>query len=715
MTDPKTYVNAPIDTSRELHGNNRMANIDAAPIHVQEKVVDIIIEEARKLGFSKRDTAYYLAIAKRESSFNPDAANATSTASGVAQMMKGTGEEFHIGDKNRFDARASIVAGLSYFKRIKARIVKHYGSAAGPYEPLIYNGYHYGESAHLPLVPNPRKPGKNMRDEKHPIPIAEMSLKATYKDSKTVVDEAARIESVLKGTHVLQVQLQDVWGSAWGKRKGFIVRKTPRAAPAPAASPAAAPAKPVAAAPAPAKPSAPAPAVPKPAPPPPVPAKPVAPVATPAALPDNAASTPAAELTPLAQAALAIDVTAEGTATGAAPADTPAVAAQAAEPLGELGEALASQGFEPADYGQAIEWEVTVEEVMTDEFGNLPLIASDNGEPFLLLIPREDYEEYGAAVSSGAIQEKGNEHTIEARGEAPPPLAAAPPTATLVQKPTAPAARPAAKPAAVISPLAAAQAPRKPQPAPAAKLSFQDAAAAMVKHGISNVYESMFVYVKQFQTRPKLPSTFFKHETSVTAPAAPRVQKVSSSLPKQIVVPAKVKDKVTTAPATAVKPVAVNPDAPWMKVVLQEQSRGVREISALPFEEPEYKADAAKQAKAEAEMKRLRAEIRAEQAKPKAKRDEALIKALQSESKVQQAARDAAIARMDKFVKPFSDPHIVKYHTATTLGRTGHKESDARSDNTAWCSSFANWCLSQSGTRGPEMPWRKAGLPGARN
>jgi uncharacterized protein (TIGR02594 family) len=40
-------------------------------------------------------------------------------------------------------------------------------------------------------------------------------------------------------------------------------------------------------------------------------------------------------------------------------------------------------------------------------------------------------------------------------------------------------------------------------------------------------------------------------------------------------------------------------------------------------------------------------------------------------------------------------PRVVEYHHTTTLGRR-----DASSDETAWCSSFVNWCLKKVGIKG---------------
>lgn len=139
----KTHANEPIDAQKELHGNSRAAG--DAPPEVQQKVIDVIIEEARKRKFNNRDIAYYIAIAKRESGFNPDAANPNSTASGVAQVVDDTGKTFQIDDRNRFNARASIQAGLDYFALLKAAVIADFGSASGIHEPLIYHCYHYGQ------------------------------------------------------------------------------------------------------------------------------------------------------------------------------------------------------------------------------------------------------------------------------------------------------------------------------------------------------------------------------------------------------------------------------------------------------------------------------------------------------------------------------------------------------------------------------------------
>lgn len=47
-----------------------------------------------------------------------------------------------------------------------------------------------------------------------------------------------------------------------------------------------------------------------------------------------------------------------------------------------------------------------------------------------------------------------------------------------------------------------------------------------------------------------------------------------------------------------------------------------------------------------------------------------------------------------------NNPRILEYHSTTTL-----KKADALQDKTAWCSSFVNWCMEQSGLQGTDSAW----------
>lgn len=221
MTEPEKNVphfNESIDQNKEIRGNSRRGG--DAPPEVQQKIIDIIIEEARKLKFNNRDIAYYIAIAKRESGFNPDAASASSTASGIAQVIDKTGTTLGINDANRFDARSSIKAGLNYFVLLKNSLTRKYGKTTGEYEALIYYCYHYGE-----FSVNRKEVVNGQPQVKEPLPFSTIIGNAKYNDSQMVVDEATRIEKILNGTHGLQIQLTDVLGKATAGRKVVVVQK----------------------------------------------------------------------------------------------------------------------------------------------------------------------------------------------------------------------------------------------------------------------------------------------------------------------------------------------------------------------------------------------------------------------------------------------------------------------------------------------------------
>ncbi|GAD00396.1 TIGR02594 family protein [Agarivorans albus] len=52
-----------------------------------------------------------------------------------------------------------------------------------------------------------------------------------------------------------------------------------------------------------------------------------------------------------------------------------------------------------------------------------------------------------------------------------------------------------------------------------------------------------------------------------------------------------------------------------------------------------------------------------------------------------------------------NNPRILEYHASTTLDR-----ASAKLDSTPWCSSFANWCMEQTGRLGTDSAWAKSWL-----
>jgi len=109
----------PVDTrAGRLAGNSRIWG-DASH-DVQRKVIDAIIDAAKKDGFNIRRMAMLLAMAKIESGFNPDAAAGTTSASGLGQFIKRTGAAYGLNEENRFEVGPSISALIHYFKANEA-------------------------------------------------------------------------------------------------------------------------------------------------------------------------------------------------------------------------------------------------------------------------------------------------------------------------------------------------------------------------------------------------------------------------------------------------------------------------------------------------------------------------------------------------------------------------------------------------------------------
>jgi uncharacterized protein (TIGR02594 family) len=687
MTDNTTsHYDEPIDPKKSVAGTGR--NGWDVPPEVQQKVIDIIIEEARKKGFNNRDTAYYIAIAKRESSFNPDAASKSSTASGIAQVVDGTAKTYGITDANRFDARASIQAGLSYFYDLKKATIADYGSAADKFEPLVYYRYHYGEFS------TRRKVMVGKRETWPPRDFAELEKNKRYPDSKTVVDDAERFEAILNASHGLVIQLSDVMGKPMKNRKAIAITKTP-------------------------KPSGPPAPTAKPVPPPPAASAPSAaatpPAASPAAAPAAPPEAPPAEALPPAPATPA-----------AAPVAVP-VAVPVAPPS-------ADQPTPAATEDHHIEWELRAEEVTTDADGKLPEITTESQQSIMLLIPRIDYQAYNDAVSKKGMPEDGNEHVLQPHdgeevavaiaapdnGWKPTPEntggAAAPapaPTPTPTPAPVPPPAKPPAGAAAKTSRLpASAPAPTNvfdaaakaakdkaaAKPSPSHEITFEDIVAA-VKYdlGWNVVYGTSFAYIKQFQTRPKMPEAPLTAPT--TAPGPARQQVIGSSLPNKEVTKPKVEEKVKTAEQPAVKTVAASTEAPWMPFALKEQGKEgaekVTENRESHKTNPEWKAQHAARDAAKKAEKAAQKQLGIEQKKKPA--DDAKVAELQATITSQQKAYTDADAEMLKIEQRFNNPDIVKYLQTTTLDR-----DTARDDGTSWCSSFTNWCMEQAGYNGTD-------------
>lgn len=115
------------------YGNSRKGG-DASQ-SVKDSVKNEIIQQAQEAGLSNADIQNLLAIAEHESGFNPDAANADSSASGIFQITDGTAKDAqHRLDESkliggyditlpydRFDPVSNIETGIAVYLDKKRR------------------------------------------------------------------------------------------------------------------------------------------------------------------------------------------------------------------------------------------------------------------------------------------------------------------------------------------------------------------------------------------------------------------------------------------------------------------------------------------------------------------------------------------------------------------------------------------------------------------
>jgi LysM repeat protein len=118
---------------------------------VQRKVVVRLIESAKEAGYSDESVGIMLAMVRRESGFNPDAAAGTTSAAGLGQFVEYTGLDFRLNNKNRFDIDANINAIFRIYdvesKEAAIRAGESKEFAAFPKAAQIYALHHEGRSA----------------------------------------------------------------------------------------------------------------------------------------------------------------------------------------------------------------------------------------------------------------------------------------------------------------------------------------------------------------------------------------------------------------------------------------------------------------------------------------------------------------------------------------------------------------------------------------
>ncbi len=86
-----------------------------APIWAQRESVQAVLYHARKVGLSLEDQAVLLSVVDIESGFNPFARAATTSACGLFQFVKRTGELFGLAQSNCMDPWKNAEAGVAHY------------------------------------------------------------------------------------------------------------------------------------------------------------------------------------------------------------------------------------------------------------------------------------------------------------------------------------------------------------------------------------------------------------------------------------------------------------------------------------------------------------------------------------------------------------------------------------------------------------------------
>lgn len=112
---------------------------------VRKQVIRLILDESKDL--SEMDQAMLLAIAEAESGFNPDAKATTTSASGIFQLIKATGEALGVFGADVFNAHKNIKAGVKLYLEHQALVRNRYPKESSETKlALLYALHHDGPS-----------------------------------------------------------------------------------------------------------------------------------------------------------------------------------------------------------------------------------------------------------------------------------------------------------------------------------------------------------------------------------------------------------------------------------------------------------------------------------------------------------------------------------------------------------------------------------------
>ncbi len=133
-----------ITPAKWSHFNDSNRDKSPADASTINDVINRIIVVGLRQGLNEHDIGHLLAIVNLESGFNPNAANPTSSASGLGQFIDSTGQSYGLDETNRWDIDAQVKALVNIFK-----YDKEVASAQNLGDAGIYGAHHDGAAGVL--------------------------------------------------------------------------------------------------------------------------------------------------------------------------------------------------------------------------------------------------------------------------------------------------------------------------------------------------------------------------------------------------------------------------------------------------------------------------------------------------------------------------------------------------------------------------------------
>lgn len=154
-----SYYNTQIVQNGQPRGRSRIWG--DAPMEAQRASINALRAAAREAGMTREQEAMVLAIAYVESGFNPDAAAGTTSAHGLGQFIRKTGDAYGLTDANRWDihvqARALVELTLDNYMAAKRQGIRSEYVYARHHDGSFTNKYGGVDIARNRVVPTAKK------------------------------------------------------------------------------------------------------------------------------------------------------------------------------------------------------------------------------------------------------------------------------------------------------------------------------------------------------------------------------------------------------------------------------------------------------------------------------------------------------------------------------------------------------------------------------